>query len=465
MSDTDSLLRAPATQHASSQYASWLRDQLLELRQVVAEQGREIAGLKRLVNSVAHYESPHERTFALHKADVLAVASFPDGVRVASGSVDANSHIIVWDLDKNFEVARLKEHKGAVYSLAVTRDGGYLLSASADGSIRVYETKDYTCIHTLTGIHKDTIRSLAVPPDNSIFISSSWDGTIAIWSLDTFAPLHAFLAHTDEVRAIDFLSDDLFISSGADGFIKVWSVRRITPATAPEAKGGSAFAPVEEYMTSLQAPESKVSVERKSLHALHVAPLQRLLFSTSSDPRAVDVYSISEGGELSLLSSIHTGHDGHIHAIQLIPKQLSIAKPTEEGVSATEQKESEESDGVSRLRKLVTNNFLTTGGSDGTLRFFRLKPSVEKITWECVQVLQAHENAILSISVVPAAEDEKPRFVTASKDTKVKIWSIKRLLNLLPSAVLAGKAGAGQVSVTSDNGQGYSSSVPPYIGE
>ena len=68
----------------------------------------------------------------------------------------------------------------AVYDLAVSRDGRYVLSGSADGTIRLWGLDRQREICVLQG-HTEAVTGVAFLPDERFALSSSSDGTIRRW--------------------------------------------------------------------------------------------------------------------------------------------------------------------------------------------------------------------------------------------------------------------------------------------
>ncbi len=73
-------------------------------------------------------------------ATILALAISPDGNRVAVGGA-ASGDIAIWDPRRGRFLVSLSGHKQGVRSLAWTPDGMTLVSASTDGTVRVWDTR------------------------------------------------------------------------------------------------------------------------------------------------------------------------------------------------------------------------------------------------------------------------------------------------------------------------------------
>jgi WD40 repeat protein len=120
------------------------------------------------------------RTMESHGSNaVLSLAISKDGGTLVSGSVGRD--IIKHDLKSGEETGRFVGHEGYVYSLAISRDNTLLASGSGDETVRVWSLKDCTCIHTLTD-HIGWVWGVDFHPKRDILASGSNDRTICLWN-------------------------------------------------------------------------------------------------------------------------------------------------------------------------------------------------------------------------------------------------------------------------------------------
>ena len=103
----------------------------------------------------------------------------PDGRRIAIGGVIPE--IVLVDTESG-EVRELRGHTDAIYTLAFTRDGTHLLSASDDSTARVWNVANRTAV-VLRG-HDDDVFRARFSPDERCVVTSSLDGSARVWSLD-----------------------------------------------------------------------------------------------------------------------------------------------------------------------------------------------------------------------------------------------------------------------------------------
>lgn len=85
----------------------------------------------------------------------------------------------------NKSILTLAEHSLYISSIALSLDGRYLASGSADGSIKIWDLCKITdhCILTLNDAHRWTIISIIFSTNGRYLYSTSSDGIIKIWDL------------------------------------------------------------------------------------------------------------------------------------------------------------------------------------------------------------------------------------------------------------------------------------------
>jgi WD40 repeat-containing protein SMU1 len=124
-----------------------------------------------------------EDDFMMHDQSVLCLAFSRDGEMLASGSTDGC--VKIWRLAtgsclKKFPTA----HTKGVTSLEFLRDGSQLLTASFDQSVRIQGLKSGRTLKEFLG-HKSYVNRAVFSDDASRVISASSDGTVKVWDSKT----------------------------------------------------------------------------------------------------------------------------------------------------------------------------------------------------------------------------------------------------------------------------------------
>jgi WD40 repeat protein len=72
------------------------------------------------------------------------------------------------------------DHNEPVQSLAFSPQKNLLATASAGGTVRLWELETYSEIATLSG-HRDVVRSVAFSLDRKLLATGSQDETVRLW--------------------------------------------------------------------------------------------------------------------------------------------------------------------------------------------------------------------------------------------------------------------------------------------
>ncbi|MBA4064225.1 MAG: hypothetical protein C0501_11020 [Isosphaera sp.] len=174
-----------------------------------------------------------------HPRWVRSAAFSPDGARVATATDDRAARVRVWDAGTGRELLVTGEHSvplysavfspGWVQSVVWSADGGRLLTASMDGTARVWDPTTGKELLAFRG-HVRRLRSAAFGPDGSRVVTASEDGTARVWDAATGAELLTLKGHAGWVRTACFSPDGgRLLTASADGTARVWDATPLEP--------------------------------------------------------------------------------------------------------------------------------------------------------------------------------------------------------------------------------------------
>lgn len=128
-----------------------------------------------------------------HLKDVNWLAFIAGGTQLVSASEDGT--IKVWDAESGKQVGKkMTDQSGAVESIAVTPNGERLISGGADGILRIWDLPARKRLHELPS-HKMNIEGVAVSADGQLAASSAYDGNVQVWDLSGTEPRSKWMAN------------------------------------------------------------------------------------------------------------------------------------------------------------------------------------------------------------------------------------------------------------------------------
>jgi WD40 repeat protein/peptidoglycan hydrolase CwlO-like protein len=169
-----------------------------------------------------------------HRGDILSESFSSDGKLLVTASADGTAR--VWSVPQGIFVAWLVGHGNQVRSAAFSPDAKWIVTASRDGTARVWETGTGSWKTTLAGVH-GALTSAFFTPDGRWVVTTSDDGTARIWDPGTAPELKRLGAHSRSVSRVSISPNGkLALSAASDGVVKVLPVNG-GPATTFELGG------------------------------------------------------------------------------------------------------------------------------------------------------------------------------------------------------------------------------------
>jgi WD40 repeat protein len=109
----------------------------------------------------------------------ICLAVSPDESYIVAGR---GQRARIWDTSSRDELHVLDEHLDDITSIAVSPDGKYVITASADWTARIWDAYSGDVLQRLLG-HEEEVISIAVSPTGKFVVTASDDGTARIWAM------------------------------------------------------------------------------------------------------------------------------------------------------------------------------------------------------------------------------------------------------------------------------------------
>jgi WD40 repeat protein len=147
----------------------------------------------------------------------------PDGhwlllaqIQTASGADPS-----VVELKTHKFVDSLSGHEGTVLSMAFSYDAKKVVTACADGKVRVFSVGDWKLIATLTG-HYGPVHRAEFSPDGKWIASAGEDQTVRVWSADNGTLLQTLQESQAPLLDVAFSPDGRFIAASSENLVFTW---------------------------------------------------------------------------------------------------------------------------------------------------------------------------------------------------------------------------------------------------
>ena len=170
--------------------------------------------------------------------NIHAISYSPDGknILVGSGAYE-KGRLAIWDVESGQMVLELVGHRDCVNSVAYSPNGEYIVSASHDGTMRVWNPKTGKNIRTLETIsvfkEQAIFTFVSFSPDGTQIVAATQIGYIILWDIengkiyskfkDTFSPVFSVALSRDGNK---------IVSATLDRHLHLWDIRSGTMLTS-----------------------------------------------------------------------------------------------------------------------------------------------------------------------------------------------------------------------------------------
>lgn len=194
---------------------------------------------------------------------------------------------------KGRAVKTFRAHADAVTALAASRDGQFLVTASADKTLKLWDVQSGVLRKTFSG-HTANVTAVAFAPDMHWIVSGSNDRTLKIWDVVTAKDVQTLTGHAEGVNAVALAPDASWVASASDdNTVRIWPLKQ----------------------GRLDADRDVVVLEghKRQVTALAVSPDGKFLLSGSQD-KTLRLWDAKKGKSLQTLE----GHGNWISHVTFL---------------------------------------------------------------------------------------------------------------------------------------------------
>jgi len=175
------------------------------------------------------YSCNEEQILPGHGADVKCVDWHPIKGIVASGSKDTQQPVKLWDPKSRACLTTLHAHKNTVMDVRWNKNGNWLLTASRDHLLKIFDVRNLKEeLQTFRGHKREALTLAWHPVHEELFASGGSDGAIMFWSVGCEKEVGAIEnAHESSVWSLDWHPVGHILCSGSnDHTCKFWTRNR-----------------------------------------------------------------------------------------------------------------------------------------------------------------------------------------------------------------------------------------------
>jgi WD40 repeat protein/transcriptional regulator with XRE-family HTH domain len=400
---------------------------------------------------------------------VLSVVYHPEGSILATGNV--NCEIYLWRITDGQQIGKLCGHTNWVRGLVFSPDGSLLASGSDDGTVRIWDWQNSTCLYvlgdnlrsmcfspngqllvttsereiqirrledgyqlyTLQG-HEHWVMGACFHPDGKFLASGSSDCTIRIWDLEKRECLHVLRGHESWVIPATFSPDgSLVLSSSFDRTIRLWNSQDGECLSTLHGHEGwiwiAIFSPDGKLVASCSEDRTikiwdyanekcirTIAEHQHRIWSISISPDSQTVASASAD-QTVKLWDINSGKCVRTI----LGYANPIFAAMFSPDGTTIATGHIDGYVRIWNAQTSkylhnlfhEQRGVTATTFHPKQSLLASGGQDGTIRIWQLD------TLQCIHLLKGHSDRINAL----AYSNDAQIIASSSFDHTIKIWN------------------------------------------
>jgi WD40 repeat protein len=359
--------------------------------------------------------------FKGHTEAVYAIAYSPDGKYVVTASFDKT--LRVWDVASGKEIKSFggaQGHQGLVDAVALSPDGQSFVSGGTDNFARLWDFPGSKPLRDFA--HSDAVNAVALTVDGKTLAGAGKDGNIRLYSTADGKQLFELKGHTGPVTGVSFNANgQLLVSSGADKTLRFWDVTKGTPITSYVAHGAGVNA---------------VAIHPNSASAYSVGDDGLLKFwKLPPDlPRTLPAHA-------EAVTALALSNDGNQVVTGSADKTVRLSNFAN-GQQVKQWKAGNAS--VTAVAQAPNNSLVAGADADG--RLYLWNPTADAVLTQG----QAHTGAVTGLAFHPSST----QLLTVGADGLLKVWAMPPV----PGKTLAHPEGVNAAVLSADGKKLYTAS-------
>ena len=387
-------------------YAERQRQRALSAQGDLESQKAEAQKMLNLVNELDRSVPFFKAIMRGHSSAVINVNFSTDDKRIVTASEDGTAR--VWDVDTGKIIAILKGHTSQVNNAVFSPDGRLVATASSDNTARIWDAVTSETLYEFKG-HTNEINDVQFSSDGKFIVTASRDGTARVWDIDTKQQILELKEHLGAVTHAAFSpNNQTILTASTDGRARVWSVQNGVLITV-------------------------LSGHQNEINAARFSPNGRLVVTASSDGEA-RLWTVPAGQNIALFK----GHSGPINDATFSPNGALIVTASDDKTASVWDARSGQlrinlkghSAEVLSAKFSPNSTRIITASADNTARVWETDSG--RILFE----LRGHINAVTNATFSSNSESA----ATSSEDSTSRTWDISgaggiRITNVVVNAL------------------------------
>lgn len=348
------------------------------------------------------------------------------GISLRGDITRALQQALFWVYERN----RLDGHTSTVWQVKFMNQGRQLISASADGTLRIWQA-DGTLMSTLSG-NGSPFQDVALSSDQATIAAVDSDGFLYLWRQDG-TPLDHWSAHNQPLRTVAFAPDgQTLATAGEDATIKLWRWQnRALLQSFSSDRGGIQdllFSP--DGQTLISGDEGgwlhqwSINGDLLASTPAHAGPVLGLALdptgqtlAVASHDRTVSLWSLKTDTAPTEIRRF-PAHDEPVNTVEFTPDGTHLVTGSVDRAIHVWTREGTlknrllgHTGQVTTIAPHPDGQTFATAGSDRTVRLWTIhRPHL--------QALHGHQARVNSV----AASPDTAELASASDDGTVKLW-------------------------------------------